>query len=87
MGVISIGGMASSTLLTLLVVPVVYTLVDDAQQWAEGRLRALRARFGPRPTAALSPERESGIPRAAEHDGARGAVARSLPRGGAIASE
>jgi hypothetical protein len=46
MGIISIGGMASSTLLTLLVVPVVYTLVDDAQQWAEARLRTLRARFG-----------------------------------------
>lgn len=32
MGVIAIGGLAASTLLTLLVVPVVYTLVDDAQQ-------------------------------------------------------
>jgi len=31
MGMISIGGMTSSTLLTLLVVPVIYTLVDDAQ--------------------------------------------------------
>jgi HAE1 family hydrophobic/amphiphilic exporter-1 len=87
MGVISIGGMASSTLLTLLVVPVVYTLVDDAQQWAEGRLHVLRARFGPRPTPALSTERGSGITRAAEHDGAGGALARSLPRGGVIASE
>jgi hypothetical protein len=46
MGIISIGGMASSTLLTLLVVPVVYTLIDDAQQWAEARMRALRLRFG-----------------------------------------
>jgi predicted RND superfamily exporter protein len=46
MGIISIGGMASSTLLTLLVVPVVYTLIDDAQQWAEARVRALRLRFG-----------------------------------------
>ncbi|HYB13411.1 MAG TPA: efflux RND transporter permease subunit, partial [Myxococcota bacterium] len=56
MGIISIGGMASSTFLTLLVVPVVYTLVDDAQHWAEARVRALRARFagaaGPSPTSA-----------------------------------
>jgi HAE1 family hydrophobic/amphiphilic exporter-1 len=44
MGVISIGGMASSTLLTLLVVPVAYTLVDDAQQRAAGWVRWLRGR-------------------------------------------
>jgi HAE1 family hydrophobic/amphiphilic exporter-1 len=31
MGVIAIGGLATSTLLTLIVVPVAYTLVDDAQ--------------------------------------------------------
>ncbi|HYD48867.1 MAG TPA: efflux RND transporter permease subunit [Terriglobales bacterium] len=30
MGLVSIGGLATSTLLTLLVVPVVYTLLDDA---------------------------------------------------------
>jgi HAE1 family hydrophobic/amphiphilic exporter-1 len=31
MGIIAIGGLTTSTLLTLIVVPVVYTLVDDAQ--------------------------------------------------------
>lgn len=31
MGIIAIGGLSASTLLTLIVVPVVYTLVDDAQ--------------------------------------------------------
>jgi HAE1 family hydrophobic/amphiphilic exporter-1 len=31
-GLTLIGGMASGTLLTLLVVPVFYTLFDDAQQ-------------------------------------------------------
>jgi HAE1 family hydrophobic/amphiphilic exporter-1 len=31
MGIVAIGGLAASTLLTLLVVPVVYTLMDDAQ--------------------------------------------------------
>jgi HAE1 family hydrophobic/amphiphilic exporter-1 len=30
MGIIAIGGLATSTFLTLLVVPVVYTLIDDA---------------------------------------------------------
>jgi HAE1 family hydrophobic/amphiphilic exporter-1 len=33
MGIISIGGLATSTLLTLLVVPVVYTLLDEAAAW------------------------------------------------------
>jgi HAE1 family hydrophobic/amphiphilic exporter-1 len=32
MGIIAIGGLAASTLLTLVVVPVAYTLVDDAQR-------------------------------------------------------
>ncbi len=48
MGVIAIGGLAASTLLTLLVVPVVYTLVDDAQAWIQRGARRLRGR-GPRP--------------------------------------
>jgi HAE1 family hydrophobic/amphiphilic exporter-1 len=39
MGIITIGGLLTSTLLTLLVVPVVYTLLDDAA-------RALRALVG-----------------------------------------
>jgi HAE1 family hydrophobic/amphiphilic exporter-1 len=32
MGVISIGGLTASTVLTLVVVPIVYTLVDGAQR-------------------------------------------------------
>ncbi len=40
MGIISIGGLVTSTLLTLLVVPVVYTLLDDAG----GLLRRIRLR-------------------------------------------
>jgi HAE1 family hydrophobic/amphiphilic exporter-1 len=46
MGVISIGGLTTSTLLTLLVVPVVYTLIDDAQVHLERLGRGLRARLG-----------------------------------------
>ncbi|GIW42197.1 MAG: hypothetical protein KatS3mg076_2774 [Candidatus Binatia bacterium] len=40
MGVVAIGGLAASTLLTLLVVPVVYTLFDDAGRWLARWLRA-----------------------------------------------
>jgi HAE1 family hydrophobic/amphiphilic exporter-1 len=39
MGVLVVGGLASSTLLTLLVVPVIYTCVDDAAALA-ARIRA-----------------------------------------------
>jgi HAE1 family hydrophobic/amphiphilic exporter-1 len=42
MGVIAIGGLATSTLLTLIVVPVAYTLIDDAQSYVAGALRARR---------------------------------------------
>jgi HAE1 family hydrophobic/amphiphilic exporter-1 len=54
MGVIAIGGLAASTFLTLLVVPVVYTLIDDAQSAVlRGleRVRKRRARRQPRPAS------------------------------------
>jgi hydrophobic/amphiphilic exporter-1 (mainly G- bacteria), HAE1 family len=35
-----IGGLITSTLLTLFVVPTVYTLLDDAVSWAKNRKRA-----------------------------------------------
>jgi HAE1 family hydrophobic/amphiphilic exporter-1 len=35
-----IGGLITSTLLTLFVVPVVYTLLDDAVSWVRNRRRA-----------------------------------------------
>ena len=38
MGVIAIGGLAASTLLTLLVVPIAYTLIDDLQSATLARL-------------------------------------------------
>jgi HAE1 family hydrophobic/amphiphilic exporter-1 len=50
MGIISIGGLVASTFLTLLIVPVVYTLVDDAGRLlaaAWQRLRGKPADVGP----------------------------------------
>ncbi len=53
-GIVCIGGLVTSTLLTLLVVPVVYTLVDDAQRAgsrAIARLRGSQARDAGAPSA------------------------------------
>jgi HAE1 family hydrophobic/amphiphilic exporter-1 len=49
MGIIAIGGLFTSTLLTLLVVPVVYSLIDDA-----GRVVRRLLGFRPRPERASS---------------------------------
>jgi multidrug efflux pump subunit AcrB len=43
MAIVVIGGLVTSTVLSLLVVPVVFTYVDDALEWAR---RALRHRSG-----------------------------------------
>lgn len=43
MAIVVIGGLISSTFLSLLVIPVVYSCVDDAVQWLTPRLR----RFSP----------------------------------------
>lgn len=40
MAIVVIGGLLTSTALSLLVVPVVFTYVDDLLQWLRGRLRA-----------------------------------------------
>ena len=48
MGVLIIGGILSSTFLTLLIVPVAYTLMADLY-WLRGRIIAwIRGRFRPR---------------------------------------
>lgn len=38
MAIALIGGLLTSTLLSLLIVPVVFTYVDDLQQWVKGWL-------------------------------------------------
>ena len=48
MGMIAIGGLATSTFLTLLVVPVAYTLIDDAQSLVVRALRRVRGLPGDR---------------------------------------
>ncbi len=53
MGVISIGGLVTSTLLTLLVVPVVYTLFDDAERWLRRLVSRARPVQAPAPANAL----------------------------------
>ena len=39
-----IGGMTTATMLTLLVVPVLYSLIDDAREWVVARLRVVLVR-------------------------------------------
>jgi multidrug efflux pump subunit AcrB len=44
MAIAVIGGLITSTLLSLLVVPAVFTYVDDFQQWLAAKVRSLRRR-------------------------------------------
>jgi hypothetical protein len=53
MAVAVIGGLAWSTLLTLLVIPVVYTLIDDLAGWLTGARRRRAAE--PQPGIAAGP--------------------------------
>ena len=55
MAIAVIGGLMTSTFLSLLVIPVVFTYVDDVLAWA-GRLGKRRAAPAPvRPAAASQP--------------------------------
>lgn len=38
MGIVVIGGLITSTFLSLLVIPVVFTFLDDALVWLKGRI-------------------------------------------------
>jgi predicted RND superfamily exporter protein len=44
MAIAVIGGLITSTLLSLLVVPAVFTYVDDIEHWLGRKVRALRRR-------------------------------------------
>ncbi|HXX65311.1 MAG TPA: efflux RND transporter permease subunit [Bacteroidota bacterium] len=60
MGQAVIGGLITSTLLTLFVVPVVYSLIDDLsfarmRAWVLRSLAAMRARLGQHPGAEIVP--------------------------------
>ena len=46
MAIVVIGGLITSTLLSLLVIPVVFTYVDDAVQWLTGRAAVAREHPG-----------------------------------------
>lgn len=44
MAIVTIGGLVTSTFLSLLVIPVVFTYVDDAVQWLARRIQRRPAR-------------------------------------------
>ncbi|MFC6338641.1 MMPL family transporter [Pseudomonas sp. CCM 7891] len=46
MAVVVIGGLLTSTLLSLLVVPVIFTYIDDVLEWFKRRVRVLTAEAG-----------------------------------------
>ncbi|MBX3653844.1 MAG: efflux RND transporter permease subunit [Ramlibacter sp.] len=52
MSVAVIGGLITSTVLSLLVVPVVFTVLDDAEGWLARQVRRLRGKPEPAPAAA-----------------------------------
>ncbi|WP_208280894.1 efflux RND transporter permease subunit [Massilia oculi] len=52
MAVAVIGGLITSTLLSLLVVPAVYTYIDDLEHWFKRHARRLRRQPAPAPTKA-----------------------------------
>ena len=57
-----IGGLMTSTLLTLFVVPVMYTILDDAGSWVAARLTGGASR------PAKAPREVGAIPEAATGD-------------------
>jgi len=50
------GGLIFSTLVSLLVLPTIYSLLDDMSLWAKRMLREARQRRDPRPAVALTSE-------------------------------
>jgi HAE1 family hydrophobic/amphiphilic exporter-1 len=60
LGIAVIGGVITSTLLTLLVIPTVYEILSDWRDW-------LAARFRPAPAEGRTPDRFA-LPRTQEGD-------------------
>jgi HAE1 family hydrophobic/amphiphilic exporter-1 len=54
LGIAVVGGLAFSQLITLYVTPVIYTYMDELQQWL-GRRSRERTALRPTPTAAPAP--------------------------------
>ncbi len=52
MAIVVIGGLLASTVLSLLVVPVVFTYVDDLEQWLKRKVLRRHADTAPRPAPA-----------------------------------
>jgi len=50
-----IGGLFTSTVLSLLVVPVVFEYVDDVEHWTRRKAGQVAARFGRRPATRTEP--------------------------------
>ena len=59
MSIAVIGGLITSTVLSLLVVPVVFTYLDDLEQWLQRMVRRLRRR-GDKPLAVDAAAKSSG---------------------------
>jgi multidrug efflux pump subunit AcrB len=51
MAIVVIGGLITSTFLSLLVIPVVFTFVDDAEQWFSRKLKRGHHHHGVSPKA------------------------------------
>jgi HAE1 family hydrophobic/amphiphilic exporter-1 len=68
MAVAVIGGLITSTALTLVIVPAVFTLVDDLEQWVGPRAARFLAHRGPE-TARPSPAPGEPPPRPAQLPG------------------
>jgi hypothetical protein len=54
MGIAVIGGLITSTLLTLVIVPAVFTILDDVERWVSPRIGRLLAKPGDAPTPAAA---------------------------------
>jgi HAE1 family hydrophobic/amphiphilic exporter-1 len=55
MGACVVGGLVTSTLLTLVVIPVMYSLVDDGGQWVLRVVKRLSGEEAPQGESAMKP--------------------------------